>query len=315
VVGIREVAKETGFSTATVSYALSGKRKISDWKVKRIREVAAELNYSPNIFASGLKSSRTNIVGVYIENFEREFYGDILNGIERTLDELGYGTVVVTGPRSRSFLSSELMDGAIMLDLTFSNAELLQHLDSGHKMVILDRELEHENARTVLLDNTHGSQLAYDYLVNQEGCDALAVVTGPDNFESKERLTAFAACAAEDHRGFTQFSGDFERSSGYALGPAIVKAMGRCKHLGIYFFNDEMAIGFHSYAEENDVDMVHGLTAIGFDKTLTLQLLSPHFASIGYRRHLWGSLAATSITQLIEGKESKNLRVATSLDV
>lgn len=313
MVGIKDVARESGFPVTTVSYALSGKRKISEWKVERIRAVAKQLNYAPNIFASNLKSAKTNIVGVYVASFQGEFYGDILDGIEGTLDSFGYGMVVMTGERSRRFLSSDLIDGAIILDATFTDEDLLQYLNDGHKMVILDRELEHENARTVLLDNRNGSRLAFDYLYHAD-CDTFAVVTGPGNFDSVERLASFRECSEEKDIHFTQFAGDFGRDSGYALGPSIAAMIESGHHLGVYFFNDEMAIGFYGYARDNDIDLTEGFTAVGFDMTHAFQLASPRFASIGYHKHRWGKLAATSIVNLVQGREQENLRVATSLD-
>ncbi|WP_019181345.1 LacI family DNA-binding transcriptional regulator [Microbacterium yannicii] len=58
---IHEVAKAAGVSISTVSYALSGKRPVSDATRARIEFAVQELGYSPNASARMLAGRRTHI--------------------------------------------------------------------------------------------------------------------------------------------------------------------------------------------------------------------------------------------------------------
>ncbi|ALX66490.1 LacI family DNA-binding transcriptional regulator [Microbacterium sp. XT11] len=58
---IHEVAQAAGVSISTVSYALSGKRPISEKTRRRIEAAAAELGYQPDAGARMLAGRRTNI--------------------------------------------------------------------------------------------------------------------------------------------------------------------------------------------------------------------------------------------------------------
>lgn len=58
---IHEVAKAAGVSISTVSYALSGKRPISEKTRRRIEEAVAELGYQPDAGARMLAGRRTHI--------------------------------------------------------------------------------------------------------------------------------------------------------------------------------------------------------------------------------------------------------------
>ncbi|MEZ5376847.1 MAG: LacI family DNA-binding transcriptional regulator [Acidimicrobiales bacterium] len=57
-----DVAKRAGVSVSTVSYALSGKRPISDATRLRIETAMADLDYTPNAFGRALKSQRSRIL-------------------------------------------------------------------------------------------------------------------------------------------------------------------------------------------------------------------------------------------------------------
>jgi LacI family transcriptional regulator len=53
-VTIREVARAAGVSTQTVSRVLNYRPDVAPDTVARVREVIAELSYSPNLLARGL---------------------------------------------------------------------------------------------------------------------------------------------------------------------------------------------------------------------------------------------------------------------
>ena len=61
---IADVARIAGVSVSTVSYALSGKRPVAEETRQRILDVIRELDYHPNVVASGLARQRSNTIGV-----------------------------------------------------------------------------------------------------------------------------------------------------------------------------------------------------------------------------------------------------------
>lgn len=61
---IEDVAREAGVSISTVSYALSGKRRISDETRIRVEDAAAKLHYAPRASARALAANRSEIIAV-----------------------------------------------------------------------------------------------------------------------------------------------------------------------------------------------------------------------------------------------------------
>ncbi|ALV35390.1 LacI family DNA-binding transcriptional regulator [Streptomyces sp. CdTB01] len=66
MVKITDVARHAGVSPSTVSYALSGKRPISEETRQRVEEAIRELGYRPHAGARALASSRSNVLALVV---------------------------------------------------------------------------------------------------------------------------------------------------------------------------------------------------------------------------------------------------------
>src|SRR5258708_4463435 len=92
-VTMREVAKNSGFSPATVSIVLNNAplaRYIAPATKKRIEETAKKLGYRPNAMARFLRSKRSHSVGVMLFDVTDPFCAPILRGIENALYQSSY---------------------------------------------------------------------------------------------------------------------------------------------------------------------------------------------------------------------------------
>src|SRR5215472_13212597 len=88
LVTMRDVAKATGFSPATVSIVLNNAplaRYIATGTRKKIEETAKRLGYRPNAMARFLRSKRSQTVGVMFFDITDPFCTPILRGIENAL--------------------------------------------------------------------------------------------------------------------------------------------------------------------------------------------------------------------------------------
>ena len=70
---IKEIAKASNVSVATVSNVLNGKGRVSEETKRTVRRVIEELNYTPNYVAQNLKMKRTRSIGVIAEDEELSF--------------------------------------------------------------------------------------------------------------------------------------------------------------------------------------------------------------------------------------------------
>lgn len=124
MVTIGDVAREAGVSRSTASYALSGKRAISEEVRHRVDEAARRLGHTPNAGARALATSRTEVIGLLARFHEDEFAPAMLQymlGVSEAARELGYDILLVSdtdGVRAlRRITESRMVDGVVLLNV------------------------------------------------------------------------------------------------------------------------------------------------------------------------------------------------------
>jgi LacI family transcriptional regulator len=312
VVSIKDIAKKAGVSISTVSYALNGNPKVTEETAAKILAIANELNYIPNAAARSLKKQETKIIGVFLTNYGGAFYGQLLQGMQEALSVKGYELIVCSGMESHRFLPERMIDGAIILDVTFSSEELINFANRGHKLVVMDRELDHHNVNQVLLHNKSGATLAIDYLV-ERGHKKLYVVTGPNiSYDSSQRRQA-ARQAVEryGHIQYIEIEGNFSKPAGERAAEQIVKEY--TEPVAVFCLNDEMAIGIYNYLAKTNLRVGEHIHIIGFDNIEVAQYIQPRLATIDYSEQKWGALAAEHLLKLLADEPVENERIYVTL--
>ena len=96
-VTMKDVAREAGVSTATVSYVLnySEKEKISHDTRLKVFAAVKKMGYVPNMTAKSLAGKSSHLLGIIIDLNEKNKksklfqYYDIMNEIQRNMHKLG----------------------------------------------------------------------------------------------------------------------------------------------------------------------------------------------------------------------------------
>ena len=78
-VTIKDIARELGLSTSTVSRALRDSHEISEATKKIILEHAKKINYKPNRNAQSLKEKKSLSIGVVVCEIANIFFYKVIN--------------------------------------------------------------------------------------------------------------------------------------------------------------------------------------------------------------------------------------------
>ena len=92
------LSRRTGFSVSTVSRVLNGKAnkyRISEKTVKLITEEANSRNYKPSLLAKGLRTQKTNTIGLLVPGIDNPYFANIASTVISETSRLGYTTVLV----------------------------------------------------------------------------------------------------------------------------------------------------------------------------------------------------------------------------
>ena len=121
---IKDIARLTGVSVATVSNVLNGKAgAASPAKAQEIFEAAHRLRYQPNALAKNLKLRRSHTIGIITEDLTVFNTPEIVDGIESYCEEQGY-EIVLANMRLFKRYNNNLTDTpehAVLFDKTLRN--------------------------------------------------------------------------------------------------------------------------------------------------------------------------------------------------
>ncbi|KFN10241.1 periplasmic binding s and sugar binding domain of LacI family protein [Paenibacillus macerans] len=285
---------------------------MTDETRSKILAVAKELNYVPNAAARTLKKRESGILGVFLTDFKGDVYGDLLDGMKEVCNGRGYDLIVCSGKRAHRMLPERMIDGAVILDQTFKNEELLKYADRNHKIVVLDRELDHPNINQVLLDNKAGAALAAEYLLEQ-GHRKIYVVSGPEgSFDSTQRMKAVKMVADRAREAeWIEIAGDFKKSGGERAAEQVIREYSG--PAAVFCLNDEMAIGFWNRLEGTGYRIGEHIHLIGFDNIELTNYMQPRLATINYSKRKWGALAAEQLIKILAGEQVEHERIYVTL--
>lgn len=93
-INIKALAAELGLSTSTVSRAFRGNSDINPQTKEKILAMAEKLGYSPNIYASNLRESKSKTIAIIIPEFGNNFFSRAIKGIEQQARANGYHTLI-----------------------------------------------------------------------------------------------------------------------------------------------------------------------------------------------------------------------------
>ena len=311
-INIKDVARKAGVSTATVSRVLGDFHGVRDKTKKKVLKAVAELNYEINAVARHLRQKKTKTIGIIVENVLSKFCSAIAKSVEDTNNKFGYNTILCNADENPEkelnylkILKSNRVDG-IILTPTGKNSKYVQHLiNSGTKVVLLDRLIEGVDCDAILVDNANGAYKAVKHLIDQ-GYRKIGIVSGIlDRTTGAERLKGYlqaieeAGIAKEDS---LIKIGNFKKESGRKLTKELLEQSNKPK--AIFTTNIDMSMGALLAIKEKGLTIPNDIGIVCFDDSDWALILEPSITVIRQPVYQLGSTAAELLIKKIEDEEN-----------
>jgi DNA-binding LacI/PurR family transcriptional regulator len=312
MVTIGDVAREAGVSRSTASYALSGKRSISEAVRLRVAEVAKTLQYTPNAGARSLATSQTKVIGLLAQFLEDEFAPAMLQyilGVSNTARELGYDVLLVTEPDGTAALrrisDSRMIDGIVLLNVAEDDARLdvLRAARQPGALVGLPKDtrgvdvfdLDFEEAGREMVDHLHRLGHREVILASQPE----HVVERGGAYVWRLQNAAAAAAAARGMTLHTAFAPASQPEVGKALN-GLLDAHPQATALLVN--NEAAAAALPSVLNARGISSPRDLSVLGRYSDEFARTFSLPFSSIESAPDRLGSMAVRQLVRRIEGE-------------
>jgi Transcriptional regulators len=198
---ISDIAKALGISVTTVSFILNDKAKekrISEALTKRVLDYVKKVGYKPNELAKSLRTGKTKILGLIIEDISNPFFGNIARLIESKVYEQGY-RIIYCSTNNDVEKAKELIqmfydrqvDGFIITPSDGLEETVKQLQQNNIPVVLFDRYFPSLETDYVGADNFQGAFDASNHLC-QQGYKRIGFVSlYSDQTQMKERSDGY----------------------------------------------------------------------------------------------------------------------------
>lgn len=315
---IRELARLSGVSIATVSRALNGRGDVSEATRHRISELARELGYAPNEPARTLVRRRSDTIGlVWDTGYERlglhhPFLQGLLSGVRSALSDAGYHLMLLTtaggDAPADTYLSAvrrHNLEGVVVMGVQSDDQAVRALARSDVPSVGIDVVLSGPRTARVTSDNRAGAAAAVRHL-HSLGHRRIATITGPLHMPpAAERLEGFRAeCSALGVEVPDRYvvGGDFFLASGLRAARELLGLTD--PPTAVFAAGDHMAIGALHAAADAGLAVPSDLAVIGFDDIDAAQLVRPALSTVAQDERALGAMAVEALRDMLEDPDT-----------
>ena len=308
-VTIRDVANKAGVSITTVSRVLNGKDDISEATVQKVLAVVQEMGYASSLAARGMRSRRTNLIGLILHDVASLYSQEIMRGVNQVIAKIDKDLIIYTSggldtenvaQHERYYvalLNGSITDGAIMVTPTATQ------FTTHAPLVIIDPNNETPAYPAIIATNQEGALAAMNYLTDL-GHRRIGHIAGEMKLISanqrlqgyKDGLVAAGIPVDEDLIEI----GDYTTETAVICAHKLLTLLDR--PTAIFAANDVSAIGVYQAAKELGLEIPGDLSVIGFDNLREAAYLNPPLTTIDQAIEKMGTMATEMIVKLVKGE-------------
>lgn len=291
---IRDVAREAGVSTATVSYVLNGSRRVGDETRERVLQTARRLGYRANFTARNLQASETRLIGYSWRPSPIDQFNPILDQFLQSIAEAAarhdYRILAFPSIDVHEELSAyeEMMligqvDGFILTNTNFDDERVQALVKNSFPFVSFGRANPDWDFIWIDVDGTAGVRAATEHLLAQ-GHQRVGFLAWPEksqtgHYRLQGYLDAMAAAGLAVDAEWVQLAGNFYDES-YTATQRLLSLPGQRRPSAVIASSDLMAMGVLNAGWNAGLEVGRDLAVVGFDDVPIARYLRPALTSL-----------------------------------
>ena len=299
MITLKQIAEECSVSITTVSNILNGKSNVSEDTKERVLKVIKATGYRPNYMARGLRASKTNSVGIIIDDLTEFSSTGIIDGIMSYFDDHKYKAILEnlrfyskwgtkwyhnkgyedSVQQAIDEFVSIKVDGIIYVA---GHARAISCIPENLNIpfVISYAFTEQNDISSVEFDDVKAACDMTNHLI-QNGHKKIAVIAGSkNNIHTERRLEGFKKAMTDNNLSVNNNDikfGKWDSESGYECAKELLEAS---DYTAIFCFNDLMAAGAYDCLYEKNLVPGKNISVAGFDNRTMSQYLKPALTTV-----------------------------------
>ena len=309
-VSIRDVAREAGVATSTVSRALTVPGRVSEETQARVLEAASRLGYIANAAARNLRVGKSKVVLIVLPGplnpGASQVIAEMLTVIDAELVVLGYSLLIANIDRQLNAESyvldlafSGVTDGAIIFSSVPPELGGRSLARSGLPLVSTLFDLSDQGIPSVVTNDRQAARDTITHLLGLGHRHFLYIGGPPANYHEIERSAGVREALADRADCTLSYSpGDFDFASGTAAAEAFLTSERR--PTAVFCCSDDMALAFVRRLADSGIKVPDDVSVVGFDGSSVGAYTVPSLSSVRQPTNMIARKVVQAIINLME---------------
>jgi len=312
-VSVKKISELTGFSQATVSNALNGKRGVNQKTAEIIREAAEKLGYFSENHISKVKFVMYKRDGSVVE--DTPYFPLLIAGVEQECRTNGMDLTICNLDRRDSDFAEQLRQvqqdntcGVILLGTEIMDEDIgiIQGMNCPY--VLIDYWKDDMNLNSIMINNVDSARIATDYLI-RNGHREIGYLYG--DFRIVPFETRFAGYRSSLRRNGIPMKEEYLVKVGTTMDTAyqgMLKYLSAKPKLPTAFFvdNDMIALGAMKACQDKGIRIPEDLSMVGFDDLTFSSIAATPLTTLRVPKQEMGRYAVRRLLDVINGNGDKN---------
>lgn len=303
---IIDIAKLAGVSKSTVSRYLNNGYVSSEARDK-IKKILDETGFTPQRQAKGMRTKKTNLIGVIVPKISSETPARVVEGITEILSPNGYDILIANTNLSiekeleyLNIFKVNQVDGIIFMatKVTEKHIEVMNNLEVP--IVVVAQDVE--GFSSVFFNEYDATRDITSYLI-EKGHNKLAYigVYEEDKAVGLYRKEAYIETLKENNINIVEENikiGNFSEESGYELAKDIIEN-GNIP-TAIVAVTDNLALGAIEYLTDNNYRVPEDIAVVGMGDSKLSRVITPKLSTVHYHYKTAGRKSAEIILEYLK---------------
>ena len=314
---IKDIAKEAGVSTATVSHVINNTKFVSDETREKVQKAIKKFDYHPNTHAQSLALGKSKMIGLLVSDIANPFFPEIIKSVESAVFANGYSLILLNTDYDTN-RAVEYVHRLIQMrvaGIILMNAEFDQRLLKAAKLkktsiVFHDQHIVDEKMSTIIVDYEVGITEAVQHLVSLGHKDIAHIAGSPEIYSAIIRENAFKAAVKKFVRPPGKpkiYEGDFRFEGGRHAARRILAEKKR--PTGVVVANDMMALGAMQEFKAAGLSIPGDISIIGFDDISFASLSEPPLTTVCSPRVEIGRRAVEALLLTVDRPHQQGVEI------
>lgn len=307
---LKKISEQLNLSISTVSRALKDHPDISENTRRKVKELAALMEYEPNALAVNLRTSKSKVLGLIVPDISNMFNDSFIAAAENDARKSGYSLMIlqsgddpVREAENLKLCKHYRVDGIMISVVTdsYSTETFTKYAELGIPIIFFDRVPDSGNFDTVCMADEEAAILSASIIIKYKKKNILGLFGNADLSITKKRKDAFKRILEKEGSDINYELICCKNSEEARI--AVSNALSlKNKPDNIFCMSDELLIGAMKHISKSGLHIPDDISILAISNGFIPGLFNPEITYIETSGYELGKLA---ISRMLENLQEK----------